>query len=395
MASSASSSIWKYLEEETTPGAIESGGPQKLRVTDGSVSQSVEFDEDNELRADRGKGAPTLVSGSVGGGLEINLSHGTFDTLIEALLAETFTYVAAGNTKAISDAVFATGTITSAAAELPALETNQWFQITGSSLNNGIFKTSGTVTPTTSSITVDLAVKATVAETSVACNISSGRIKQGNDPLRSFTFERELNDVSRFFCYKESYVSALSLNYTIGAAVAGTLSVVAAAPEETGAVTFFDGTEEVTQTTTPRFNSVTGTYVLVDNADLGDSCMESFSLDINANLRERRCLGSGLAPSGFAADPFMISGTTSIFYGSSVSAALYNKKLEGTQILFSICIEDSEGNGFAVTFPTATITEANVSGGTNGSDVMMSTSFSATSTPGEPTVIIDVLGSLA
>ncbi|MCK4500501.1 hypothetical protein KAU11_08380, partial [Candidatus Babeliales bacterium] len=373
-----------------------SGGPQRVRVTGGAISQSVEFDEDQELRADRGKGAPTMVSGSVGGGLEINLSHGSFDDLIEGLLASTTSYVGTDNTLEVTDAVFAAGSISSATSGLAVLEFNQWFRIIGSASNDGIYKTSGTVVSDADSITLDTVVKDSVTESSVTCSMSSGRLKQGNDALRSFTFEREMNDVSRFLNYKECYASALSLSYTIGSPVAGTLSVVAAEPEVTGTVSLFPGIgSEVAATTTPRYNSVTGTYVLIDNADLGDSCMDSFSLNITANLRERRCLGSGLAPSGFAADPFTVDGTCSIFYGSSVSADLYDKKLEGVQILFSICIEDSTGNGYAITFPTATITEGNIDGSGNGSDVMMSTKFSGNSVPGQPTVIIDVLGSLA
>lgn len=395
MASSSSSSIWRFLEE-TTPGTIESGGPQVMRVTGGSISQSVDFDEDKELRSDRGKGAPTLVSGSVGGSLNIDLSHGSFDDLIEALLASTFTRTGTGNTVEVTDAVFAAGTITSATSDLPVLELNQWFQVSGTTSNDGIYKTSGSVASTAAAITLDTAVKDAVTESSVTCDFSSGRLKQGSDDLRSFTFERELEDVSRFFTYPECYVSSLSLNYNIGSAVNGSLNIVGAEPEATGTSSDFPGiASEVAATTTPRYNTVTGTYVLVDNTDLGDSCMESFSLTISGNLRERRCLGSGLAPSGFAADPFTVEGSCSIFFGSSESQNLYDKKLAGTQILFSICIEDSLGNAFVVTFPTATIVEGNIDGGENGTDVMMSTKFTGNSTPGNPVVIIDVLGAIS
>ena len=394
MASSSSSTIWRFLEE-TTPATIASGGPQRLRVTGGSVSQTVEFDEDQELRADRGTGAPTMVSGSVGGGLEINLSHGTFNELISALLASDFSYVGTDNTLEVADMAFAAGEITSVGGNLPVLELNQWFKISGTVNNDGIYKTSGTVASDSNTINLDTVVKDAVSESAGTFDISSGRLKQGNDTLRTFTFERELNDVSRFFTYKECYPSALSLSYTIGSPVAGTLNVVGAEPEETGTVTKFPGiSSETLETTSTRFNSVTGTYVLVDNADLGDSCMESFSLNINANLRERRCLGSGLAPNSYAADPFTVEGSCSIFYGSVTSADLYDKKLAGTQILFSICIEDPEGNGFVVTFPTATITEGSISGDGKGTDVMMSTKFSGNSVPGQPSVIIDVLGQL-
>ena len=198
MPATSSNSIIRFLEE-TTPGVIESGGPQVYRTTDGTLSQTTQSSEDNELRADRGRGDSTLVSGSVAGPLNINWSHKTHDDFLEALLANTFSRVGTDGVIVVSDAVF-TGSseITSAGLELPALEVGQWFSVSGSASNDGIFKVSSSVAPTTGAITVDTAVKDTVVESSVSVSLSSSRIKQANSSLRTFTVERELADVNQF-----------------------------------------------------------------------------------------------------------------------------------------------------------------------------------------------------
>jgi hypothetical protein len=222
-------------------------------------------------------------------------------------------------------------------------------------------------------------------------------LKQGNDALRTFTVERELADVSQFFTWKGCYVSALNLSYTIGEKVNGSVSFIGQETETLNTASQFAGIgSEVAATTTPAFNSVTGTSVLLDGVPLGESCAESFTLDINANLRERRCLGGGLAATSIGFDQFSISGSANIYFGSSASATLYKKKMTDTYITYAMCVTDSEGNGFAISFYRAKITAADVDGGALGSDVMMSLSFNAVTDPTTETMIcIDRLGTVA
>jgi hypothetical protein len=149
-------------------------------------------------------------------------------------------------------------------------------------------------------------------------------------------------------------------------------------PEVQGVDSLFAGiASAVAATTTPRFNSVTGSVVLIDGTSMAQSCVESASIEITANARERRCLGSGLAATSIAHDQFSITGSMSVFFGSASSATLYGKKLTDLPLSFSILITDANGMAYAVTIPRAKITTADVTGGAIGSDVMLSVSFSA------------------
>ncbi len=397
MPATSSNSIIRFLEE-TTPGVIESGGPQVYRTTDGTLSQTTQSSEDNELRADRGRGDSTLVSGSVSGPLNINWSHKTHDDFLEALLANTFTRVGTDGVVTVSDAVF-TGSseITSAGSEFPSLEKGQWFSISGSTYNNGIYKTSSSIAPTTGSITVDTAVKDTTVESSGSVVLSSSRLKQANSSLRTFTLERELADVNQFFTWPGTYVSSLALNYSVTDKLSGNFGFMAQESEQQGTASKFPGIgSEVDPTTTPYFNAVTGTSVLLDGVAMGESCAESLAINIDGSLRERKCLGGGLSATSIGFDQFKISFTASIFFGTAASAALYQKKLLDSALSFSVCLTDSEGNGVAVTIPRGKITSAEVTGGSLGSDVMLSLNVDAVTDPTEDTMIIfDTLGSVA
>jgi len=398
MPASSSAGIIRFFEEDT-PGVVATGSPQIYRTTGGTLSQTTESSEDNELRADRGRGDSTLVSGSVAGPLEINWSHNTHDDFLSALLAEDFVDVDTDNTMVIADAVFTQSAHTLAGTTtLPLIEPGQWFQLTGCNLaaNDGIYKATS-ATHTTSLITVDTEVKDFTDDTSNSATISSGRLSQAYDDLRTFTIERELSDlaVPLFFSWKGCYVNSLSLNYSITDKLTGSFGFLGSETEVQGTSSILDDAGEAA-TTTPFFNSVTGTSVLLDGVTMGESCVESLTLDIQANLRERRCIGGGLSASSIGLDPFKISFSANIYFGTAASAALYAKKISDTSLTFAVCLTDSEGNGFAITVPRAKITSAEVDGGGMGSDVMLSLACDAVTDSTDATMIhIDRLGTTA
>jgi len=389
--------------EESTPGTPDNGNPQVYRVTSGGLNQSIETIENQELRSDRGRYDTTLVAGSVAGSLNIDWSHKTHDEFLTALLADDYVTVDTNGIKTVADMTFNATTHTiGSTASLPLLEKGQWFKIAGAAAanNNGSYKASSSVAPTTSAIVVDTAIKdvGTTNAVGASCTISSSRVKQSNGTLRTFTIERELSDVTQFFSWAGCYVNSLNLSWADKAALSGSFGFMAKESEVQGTTTIFpDGTgSAVAATTTPRFNSVTGTYVLIDGVTMGDSCVMNFTLDINANMREIRCLGSGLSATAITADQFTVTGSSSIYFGSATAATLYGKKLTDLPITFAICCTDADGNGFAITVPRGKITEATVDAGSQNSDVMMSLNWTASTDATLGTLIaIDRLGSVA
>lgn len=402
MPSSSSASITRFLAE-TTPGTIESGNPQIYRVISGGLTQTTTASEDNEIRADRGRGDSTLTAGEVGGNIEIAYSHKTHTEFLEGLLADDFVEVDTNGIKALTDAVFdsTAHTLASAGTELPVIAPGQFFQISGANTaaNDGIYKATS-ATHTTALITVDTAVRDFTTDTTNTASISSSRLSQGNDTLKSFTLERELSDVTpaQFFTHAGCYVSSLSLNYAVGEKLLGSFGFMGTESEATGTASDFSGLsgEGVAATTTGFMNSVTNTSFLLDGVDMGESCLESLTINIDASIRGRRCVGSGLAFSSVGTDPFNITFSGSIYFGTTASAALYQKLLLDTTLTLAVALQDASGNGIAITLPRVKLSEATVSSGGVGSDCMLSlTGVCSTDTVSDSLMHLDVLGSTA
>lgn len=394
---SASATQIRYLEE-VTPGTIDDTGNQILyRVTKESLNQSIESQASQELRADRQVSDVSLVSGSVGGALDWELSLKTHDDFLEALLSNTWVVAGTNGVDAITSGAFtATNTITST-TEFPAMEKGQWFRISGHSVaaRNGIYRCSSTVAPTTSLITLDSAVKGSASiETAGAFSISTSRLKNGTAGLRTFSIEKAFSDVNQFFMATGMAVQSMSLNFNTGEAITGSFSFLGMAMAR-GTATAFSGTD-VPATTTPLVNTVNNTLVELDGVILSDSCAESFSLTINTGMKERRCLGSGIGLAGITEGTFEITGSLNIYFGASSSAVVYDKMIADQPVAFALYCEDANGDGYAFSIDRAKITSSEVVAGGINTDVMMTLDIQATiAATNSAMIAIDRIGSVA
>ena len=394
---SASATQVRYLEE-TVAGTVETGNQKLYRVTKESINQSIESQASQELRADRQVSDVSLVSGSVGGGLDWELSLLTHDDFLEALLANTWTIIGTDGTASAAGVTFvaATNTLT-ATATMPQLAKGQWFRITGHSVTamNGLYRVSTTVAPTTSTIVIDTAVY-DPSQTDLAtgtATFSSSRLKNGTAALRTFSIEKAFSDVTpvQYFMATGMAVQSMNLNFNTGEAITGNFSFLGMAMARAEA-TGFSGTD-VAATTTPLINTINNTVVLLDGTVLSDSCAESFSLTVNTGMKERRCLGSGIGLAGITQGTFDITGSLNIYFGAASSAAVYDKMIADLPISFSIYCEDANGDGYAITLERAKISSSEVVAGGINTDVMMTLEIKATiGTNSGAMLVIDRIG---
>lgn len=397
MPASASAAQIRYLEESTR-GITPSGNPTELRVTGESLNQSVESAASQELRADRMTPDSILTGGQVGGAVNIELSFGTYDDFLEALLAGTFTPIGANSSVAIADAVFASAdnSLSSASDAIPDanLAVGQWVKIEGTNLNDGVYKISSTQALAGTKIYFDSQVKTVVNETR-ACYIETARLKNGTAALRTFSIEKEFSDVSQFFIYRGCGVESTSLDFSTGSMLTGSINFLGQDSDRDTATMFPSGVDSaVAATTSPVMNSVQGTTVLLDGASLGESCAESFSLNIGTGLRGIRCLGSGIGFSDIVVGTFEITATLNIFFGAASSAAVYDKMLLNQALSFSIAVTDSNGDGYGFNIDRAKLTSSEIVAGGINTDVMMNLGLTATiDTVSDAMISIDRIGS--
>lgn len=397
MPASASAAQVRYLEE-TVRGTTPTGNPTELRITGESLNQSVESAASQELRNDRMVPDSILTGGQVGGAVNIEMSFGSYDTFLEALLAGTFTLVGANSTATIADAVFASAdnSLSSAAGNIPdtLLEAGQWLRIEGTDLNDGVFKLSSSQAIADTKIYFDSAVKSAVNE-SRACYIESARLKNGIAALRTFSIEKEFTDVSQHFMFTGCGVESMSLDFSTGSILTGSINFLGESSTRSTATQFPSGLGSVVAaTTSPVMNSVQGTTVLLDGASLGESCAESFSLNIGTGLRGIRCLGSGLGFSDVVAGTFDITATLNLFFGAASSAAVYDKMLLNQSLSFAIAVTDANGDGYGFNMDRAKLTSSEIVAGGINTDVMMNLGLTATiDTTSNAMISIDRIGS--
>ena len=399
MGASGSSAQLRSLEE-VTPGTIEAGGPQLLRMTGESLNQSIESAFSKELRKDRMSADSVITSGSAGGGFNFDLSHKSYDDFFEALLAGTWLPVGTDGVETISDAVFtnATNTINSAGGEIPdtTLALGQWFMIAGSANNDGPLRVSTTVAPTTTTLTLDAQHATVVEETSVSVTLSSSRLKNGLEPQRTFSIEKEFSDVAQFFMFTGMAPKTLSLNVATGSPVSGSFSFLGQQCARDNSSAFPGILSEVAETTTEVIDTVTGTSVIVDGVGENSTCVNSISLSVETGLREQRCLGSGIGASAVNVGTFEVTASVEVYFGNDSVASVYDKMRTGEAIDFSVCLTAPDGSGLAITLGKAKIASSEVVAGGIDTDVMMSLSLtSVRDAVTDSVLILDRLGSVA
>lgn len=397
---SASAAQLRYLVE-TVEGTTPAGDPKRYRVTKESLNQSIEAQSSQELRADRQVSDVSLVSGSVGGSLDWELSFKTHDDFIEALLASTWVVGGTDGVKSCTAVTYTHATkIFASTTQFPAMERGQWFRISGhpTAAINGVYRCSTTVAPTTSSITIDTAAgEPGVDGASQTVSLSTSRIKNGLADLKTFSIEKCFSDVDQYFMATGMAVQSMNLNFNTGETIKGSFAFLGRTMTRDTATMFPDGIgSEVAATTTPLVNTVNNTVILLDGVSMGDSCAESFSLTVATGMKERRCLGSGIGLAGVSQGTFDINGSLNIYFGATTSASVYDKMIADQPISLSIYCEDANGDGYAFTIERAKISSSEVVAGGINTDVMMNLEVQATiGTVNGAMLIIDRLGSVA
>ncbi len=198
----------RYVSESSY--GVASGTTFKaLRFKETSLNMKKAIFQSNEIRPDRQRSDVRHGMRSVSGDIGVELGLSSFDDLIEAALAGTWT------------------TVTTGSMTLEAnVTTNIFERTTGSFLADGFlpgmevtasgFVTSGNNGRTR--ITAVTALEMTVAKTLAAdaaasgCTLSAGRICKAGTTMRTLSIERAFTDVDQFLLYKGCAIDAMKLS---------------------------------------------------------------------------------------------------------------------------------------------------------------------------------------
>lgn len=366
-----------YIPEATfgvTPG---SGTVYALRVLDESFDYNISKEMSKEINAYRSVSSMVPVSASASGGVGGEMQYAEFDRLMAATLQSSFSAYGTNGVGTTFTADFTATTITASAAPtgssaFTTLKKGQWFRVSaGANANNGkILRVSKTVAPTSTVVTLDTNTPATVASTVAGVALQTSRLTNGTTQT-SFTFQKELADVTQFFKYTGQTPSKMDI-----ALSQGSLTTIK-----------FDfmGSSSARSATTLMPSAPTASYTYdVHSGVSGSSCVlwengaplslvKSISLSYDNSLREQNALCS-LGPVGIGSGNINVTVQAEILFSDG---AIYDRFLANTTTELVFSSVDGSGNGYVVSIPVANISSHKIVAGGKDQDLMASVSFTA------------------
>jgi hypothetical protein len=373
------------------------GNPSNLRVTGESLDFTIGGDSSKEIRADRQKSGFNQLSASASGGLNFELSYVEFDPLMEAALMGTWAKYGTNGVGTTFSADFTATTITAAVAPVGAnafttLSKGQWFKLVAPThANNGkFFRVSGSVAPTSTVITVDAATPLATGTSIANCTVGTSRLMNGVTN-RSFTVEKEFNDIAQFFAYRGMTVSTFALGAQSGQFVTGSFGFMGKDAVR-NVTTQLPGSPAASQ----NYNIMSGVSNLgafyEGGVALTGTFIKSFSMQLDNKLRARDGLFN-LGAVSIGSGTLDMTGSMDVYLADG---SLYDKFLNVVATSAQVRFVDPQGNGYVFQLPNLNFKDAKVQAGAKDQDAMITLPFDATLDPASgstgKTLIIDRVG---
>lgn len=372
----------RYIKESvfgTIPG---SGNPNNLRMTGESLAYAISTERSKEIRSDRRVTDLIQTGAQASGGINFELSYGEYDTLFEAFLMNTWsTFGVNGVGAAIpTSATFAANTLTAGAATSGAsiftnLRKGQWIKITGSTnpLQNIYAQVSKTVLPSSTVLTFEgNPFTGATGAGGAAVVIQSLQLVDGTTES-SWTIERELADITKFFTYRGMTPDKMSLNFASGAVTEGSFEFIGKDAMAANGTTRLPGTP-VASKTYDVMNAVAGFGDIYEGGSaLTGTFIKSVSLSLSNSLRARDAIGT-LGAVSVGVGTIEVTGQMEVYLADAV---LYDKFVNNTASSLSFRSSDSAGNGYIISLPKIKYSDAQVQAGGLDQDVMLSMPFTA------------------
>lgn len=376
MADSSRSEL-AYVKESLW-GSTPASALTKLRFTGESLGYTIATTSSSEVRADRQ--VPDLIqtSASASGAINLELSYGAYDTLIESALFSVWsTPLAISATDDI--AADADGSaFTSSATDFVAagITTGQWIRVGGfeanSGENNGVYQVSAV---TANSLTVASAPAGNESASGLTVSIDGSMIRNGVSET-SLTLEKAFTDIGQYIAFTGMVADTMDLQIQTGRVLTGSFGFMGATAS-IGSATVGTGTP-IPALTNPVLNAVNNIgQVMEGGVPLSGIFLQSLSLSLANGLRGIGAVGS-LGNVDIGTGRCQVTGRANFYFADG---ALYEKYLNGTPTSLSFRVTDAHGNAYIFTLPRVRLTRGSIAAGGPDQDVMADFQFQAVRDP--------------
>lgn len=355
---------------ETSLGVIPNSPFKVLRLTGGSnFGQTTNTVRSNEIRGDAQKAGTFRTDISASPSLNVELSPGTFDDFLEALLRGTW-----------STAVNITGTdISATASGFAATSTNLTTNVVvGQSVYVGNFANTAIngwykVTAVTSTAMTTTPAPPTTAAAGASVSIRGSNLRNGQTE-RSFALQKRHTDLTnKYILLKGNRVGTGSFTIQPGQLITGSFGC-----EALNAVTTTSGAGNGSVTaagTTQVLNAVDNVFrVMLGGIEVTNTLITQIQFNVNMNPRRQNAIGT-LGARGIGMGAAEVTGTIEMFLDDNSWAQLTNYLAFTKQSLsFAMSIN---GTGYVIEFPNMVFTNEPGTIDGNDTDTLLKFTFSA------------------
>jgi len=340
-----------YQKEEEVWGTTPSSALTALRFTSESLKYNIKKEPSDEIRSDGQITDETILGASPAGGVNGNLSYGTYDAFMESALFSSGWSTPIAITGTIACDATQNALVSSTETMNTNVHTGQWILISDHSTtaNNDY----GLVTAATTTHLILAGGLTLTVGAGEACTVASAGMIRNGTTETSFTLERYHADVTQYFAYTGMVVNQMVWNLNAGARIKLTFDfkgkdeTLAQASVGTGAASAANTNDEI--------NAATNVANLLEGSTLADVVAgfytKSITLTAGKNVSEldgvgslnNVDLGSGSFNATIALDPYFLSNT------------LYDKFIANTTTGFSFRALDTAGNGYICTIHSGKI----------------------------------------
>jgi hypothetical protein len=329
-----------------------------IRYTGESFSGSKSRARPAEIRTDYQAAAAVTTQEAASAGVNFAFSSGTYDDLLAGVLGGDFsTAIAISGTDIAGTA---TGYSTVTAGKFTTVTAGIWIRVSGFSnaANNGYKR----VTAATGT-TITTAQAGAVEAAGPSVTIGGSRVTNGTS-FQSFHFQKKLAS-ALYLVYPGTFFSGVTLTASTGQFLTGSFSGLSKIEEKQ---TTNQSTGAVTAAPTGRVvDSVAGFQGLEVNNAAISAVVDGITLNVS---REGAAAQYGLgstAAQGVLRGTVTVSGSVRIYFRDFTMYDLYKSEAY-TAITYRTV--DSDGAGYQITLPSATIMNPSIVAGGPGQSIM-------------------------
>lgn len=374
-----------YLPEVSWGVTPDPAAFTEMRFTSESLSYGIQTKSSDEIRSDRQLSDLILTGAEATGGINYELSYGTYDPFLAAALMSAgwstpVVVAAATDIAAVTLGNKYTSTSTDFAAVGAYIVPGQWLKVSGfaNAANNG-YKRVISVAAGVLEVAVGEIALVDAAAT-LAITMKGSRIRNGVTES-SFTLARHHADVGveQMFIYTGMVVDSMDMKLAAGSIITGAFNFKGKQEklaQKTGAyLALYEqvlGTGEkagpVAASTTQIINAVSNVANVIEGSSLDAMAgvyINSLDVSIKNNARGLTAVGSlGSVDMGYGRCD--VTGNMKAYF---INNTLYDKYINNARSGLSFRIFDGAGNTYIVTIPTIEFNSAKVNAGGGNQDI--------------------------